>query len=229
MKNSNEGEDIVRKPTTCLSALALGIAGAISAAAPSFADPITYTLQFIGTGSLGSSSFMNVPVTLQFVGDTGNISNVSGFYVNELGTASVSVNGGAFEILTDPIAVYSNPSADLGPVTVGFTDLNSVDIIDDQGSAFTGYALGPTGPIVGGTLILGGASDIPTESGDLFNLTGVTYNDPNFPGSPTFATVPVPAPPIGRGLPVALAVSGLLLCARSRKRHRCRQRLAPLT
>jgi hypothetical protein len=225
VKNSNEGEDIVRKRTTFLPALVLGIAGAISATAPSLADPITYTMQFIGTGSLGSSSFTDAEVTLQFVGDTANIMNESGFYVNDVGTASVSVmgvNGGAFEIFTDPIAVYSNPSADLGTVTVGFTDLNSVDIVDDQSAAFTGYALGPTAPIVGGTLFLGGAVDIPTESGDLFNLTGATYDDPNFPGSPTFATVPVPAPPIGRGLPVALAVSGLLLCARLRKHHRCR-------
>ena len=122
-----------------LPALVLGIVVAISATSPSLADPITYTLQFIGTGTLGSSLFNNAEVTLQFVGDTDNIINVSGFYVNEMGTASVSVmgvNGGALVMFTDPIAVFSNPSADLGPVTVGFTDLNSVDIVDDQNSFF---------------------------------------------------------------------------------------------
>lgn len=202
-----------------LPALVLGIVVAISATSPSLADPITYTLQFIGTGTLGSSLFNNAEVTLQFVGDTDNIINVSGFYVNEMGTASVSVmgvNGGALVMFTDPIAVFSNPSADLGPVTVGFTDLNSVDIVDDQTPSFTGYALGPTAPIVGGILTLGG-SIYPTEGGD-FNLTGVTYDDPNFPGSPTFATVPVPIPepPIGRAFPNVLAIGIILIVAHRR-------------
>jgi hypothetical protein len=232
VKNSNEGEDIVRKPTTFSSAIALGVAGAISAATPSLADPITYTLQFIGTGSLGTSSFTDAQVTLQFVGDTSDITPVPGFgYVNgqDTGTASVSVagvNGGAFVMFTDTIVVLSNPVADLGPGTVGFLDLSSpTDIVDDTNTAvFADYALGPIGATVGGTLALGdsGAS-YPIEGGD-FSLTGVRYNDPNnFPDSPTFtATVAVPAPPIGRGLPMALAVGSLLLYARLPKRRRGR-------
>jgi hypothetical protein len=211
------------KPTMFLPALVLSIGGAISGVTSAVADPITYTLQFIGNGSLGASPFPDSQVTLQFVGDTANIVNTSGFYENSVGTASVSVNGGAFVMFTDPIEVFSNQNAALGPVTVGFTDLNTgnfFDIVDDTNPALTGYALGPVGPTVGGTLTLGG-SIYPTQGGD-FNLTGVTYGDPNFPGSPTFtATVAVPAPPMGRGFAVALAVGSLLVCARLRKRQRC--------
>ena len=42
----------MRKRSTFLPALALGVAGAISVATPSLADPITYTEQATASGSL---------------------------------------------------------------------------------------------------------------------------------------------------------------------------------
>jgi hypothetical protein len=204
----------MQKPTTFLPALALGVAGAISAAAPALADPITYTMQDTASGSLDGTSFTNATMTLTFVGDTDNITPPPPFYLNIPGTVTVSVsgvNGGAPEVFTpDSIAVYSDQNGVLGP-TVAFADSN-FDIIDDaNNSAFSTYTLGPIGPIIGADVANVGNANygFGLDGGGSLFVTGVTASDMIFT-----ATLTVPAPPIGRGLPVALAVGGLLLCMR---------------
>ena len=94
----------MRKSTMFLPALALGVAGTISAAAPSLAEPITYTMESIGTGCLGPSSvtlnclasptFKQADVTLTMVNDTNNIMFDSTFNQREIsGTVTLSISG----------------------------------------------------------------------------------------------------------------------------------------
>jgi hypothetical protein len=199
----------MRKPTMFLPALALGVAGAISAAAPAVADPITYTMEFIGTGSLGSSSFNQADVTLKMVNDTSNIIFDPILMLYEInGTATVSVSGvtSTPATFTDVMQVYTDSVNALG----GFFDANvGFDVVDLSSAAFSGYQLGAIGPITD-TAVLGlpGFTGFPTDAGNLITTglgDGTTSNA-------TFnATVAaVPAPPIGRGLSVALAVGGML-------------------
>jgi hypothetical protein len=243
VKNSNEGEDIVRKPTTCLPALALGIAGAISAAAPSFADPVTYTMQFLGTGCLGDAAitancaanptFTQANVTLTMANDTGNIippDLISPFYeINGTATVSVSgVNGGAPATFMDTMQFYTDSSG-----LVGFFDAfvnvvnGGLDIVDESSNAFSGYDLTAIGPTTDMAQPGGGAPPnfpgFELTSGDFFLLTGLgdgTSANATF----TATVVAVPAPPIGRGLSVALAVGGVLFGASSL----CQRRRPPI-
>jgi hypothetical protein len=208
----------MRKSTKFLPALSLGVAGAISAAAPALAAPITYTMQDTASGSLDGTSFTNSTLTLTFVGDTDNIdASMAPFYVNSPDlivtgttvTVSVSgVNGGAPVMFTpDSISVYSDQNGVLGP-TVAFEDSN-FDIIDDvNNSAFSTYTLGPIGPIIGAdNATVGNANyGFALEGGGLLFVTGATASDISFTATGPTA---VPAPPIGRGL--ALAVVGTLL------------------
>ena len=115
----------MRKPTMFLPALALGVAGAISAAAPSLAEPITYTMQFIADGCIGSSAitlncsasptFTQADVTLTMVNDIGNIVFDSTLMLYEInGTATVSVNGGAAATFMDQMQFYTDSSTIVG-------------------------------------------------------------------------------------------------------------------
>jgi hypothetical protein len=249
-KHSDERADIVRKPTTFLPALALGFAGAISAAAPSLADPITYELQFIGTGCLGGAAiiancvanppnpanptFTQANVTLTMVNDTGNIippDLTSPFYeINGTATVSVSgVNGGAPATFMDTMQFYTDSSS-----LVGFFDAfvnvanGGLDIVDESSNAFSGYDLTAIGPTTDMAQPGGGVPPnfpgFELTSGDFFLLTGL--GDGTSANATFTATVAaVPAPPIGRGLSVALAVGGVLFGASLCRR---RQRLIPL-
>src|SRR4051794_21230970 len=117
----------MRKPTTFVPALAMGVAGAISAAAPSLADPVTYTMEFIATGCIGSSSitqncvaspsFTRADVTVTMVNDTGNIvldSMLTPPLYEINGTATVSVNGGAAATFMDTMQFYTDSSSIVG-------------------------------------------------------------------------------------------------------------------
>jgi hypothetical protein len=110
--------------------------------------------------------------------------------------------------------VFSAQSAVLGSGTVGFHDAAvNLDILDDTSSSFATYALNTAiGPITGASTISSHRSGYPT-SGGAFILTSA--------GNATFtASVAVPAPPIGRGLSVLLAVCGVLAGARLLVRER---------
>lgn len=207
----------MRKATTFLPALALAVAGAISMAAPSLAFPITYTEEATASGSLGATAFTNGIVTLTMNNNTTNIMNVSGVYeINGTATLNVAaVIGGVPEMLnaqfTDTIQVFSAPNAALGNGTVGFSDPHvGFDILDDTSVAFKNYTLLVIGPTPG-TATLGGGT-FPTNSGN-FVLTSVAGPIATF-------TAAVPAPPIGRGLPVAV-LAVLLLGTKLSKRRRC--------
>jgi hypothetical protein len=225
----------MRKPKMFLPALALGVAGAISAAAPSLAEPITYTMDFIGTGCLGPSSvtlnctmptFSQVNVALTMVNDTGNImydtTQTPPLYeIN--GTATVSVNGGAPATFMDQMQFYTDSASILGLYDASVNPPFGLDIVDLFSSALGGYQLGGlTAPITDtAQLGLGQPTPFPgfeLTSGDFFLLTGLgtpTTSDATF----TATVAAVPAPPIGRGLSVALAVGGMLFGANLLRRR----------
>ena len=203
----------MRKATGFLPALTLGIAGAISGATSAFAFPITYTETVLGAGTLNGISFgspTSATVTLTFMGDTANIASLSGAFINDVGTASVSVssvNGGTPVnfLTTDNIGVHSAQGAALGSGTVGFADFGvGVDIVDHTSTAFAHYALGPIVPVIGGTATPGDPSfDFPVVGGGFFMLTNVVSSGV----SPTFFTIPAPAVPE----PSSVALLGVAL------------------
>jgi hypothetical protein len=230
----------MRKPTIFLPALALGVAGAISAAAPALAVPITYTMEFIGTGCLGSSSitqncstspsFTQADVKLTMVNDTGNIVLDSTqtpplYEIN--GTATVSVNGGAAATFMDQMQFYTDSSTIVGLFDGSVNLPFGLDVVDEfntsiSGFAFTGYQLGAIGPTTDAAQLgVGQPSNFPgfeLTSGDFFLLTGLG-NDTTSDATFTATVAAVPEPPIGRGLSVALAVGGTLFGANILRRR----------
>jgi hypothetical protein len=213
----------MRKATTFLPALALGIAGVTSGAASSFAGPITYTEQAVATGTLNGASFTMATVTLTMMNDTTNIIGLGSGLFEINGTATVSVAGGTPISFAHVMQVFSAQQAVLGP-TVGFFDTQAnspfgLDVLDDTNSAFATYALGPVGPIVG-TAALGNPVGFlfPLAGGGSFSLSGVGTGVGDATATFTAIVTAVPAPPIGRGLPVALALLFGALLQRRRRR-----------
>ena len=206
----------MRKPTTLLQALALGLAGAMLTTATSLAVPITYTLQATATGSLGGVAFTDADVLLTMNNDASNV--IGGPTLFEiLGTVTVSVNGAAPLTFTDSMEVFSAPN--LSTATVGFTDLTiGLDVLDDSSVSFQNYDLRtPIGPIFGNPAFSSLSQSFPTTGGALI-LTSVPDNTSTF----TATTVAVPAP---GGLPVVVAFVSVLFATKLLKRSRKRRHL----
>ena len=55
---------------------------AVGTLVPAYAAPITYTVQTIGTGRLGGSSFSDALVTVTFTGDTDDVQVVGPVFVS---------------------------------------------------------------------------------------------------------------------------------------------------
>jgi hypothetical protein len=233
----------MRKSTMFLPALALGAAGAISAAAPSLAEPITYTMEFIADGCIGSSAitlncsvsptFTRADISLTMVNDTNNIVFDSTLMLWEInGTATVSVNGGAAATFMDQMQFYTDSSTIVGIFDGSANPPFGLDIVDEfntamSGFAFTGYQLGPIGPTTDAAALGAGQPiNFPgyeLTSGDFFILNGL---GPTSDATFTATVAAVPAPPIGRGLSVALAIGGILFGSAKLLRRRFRN---PLT
>lgn len=186
----------MRKPARTLPALALGVAGVISTAAPSLAVPITYTETATASGILLGTMFSSAIVTLTMSNNTSNINTTQAPLYTITGTATVSVsgvNGGNPVDFTDMIQVFSDQNAVLGSGTVGFHDLTTgFDILDDSSAAFKTYALGPIGLVTGGTPTLGGtlcSVEFPVAGGE-FCLSTVTTSA----SSPAFLATTAPEP-----------------------------------
>jgi hypothetical protein len=182
----------MRRPVTFLPALALGAAGAISAAAPSLAVPITYTETATATGSLNGVAFTNATILLMMNNDTTNVTGTppgAPTLFENFGTATVSVNGGAAVTFTDPLIEVFSAQA-VSPATVGFSDVTrGLDILDDATVSFAGYALaGSIGPISGSPAPSSFNEVFPTTGGG-FLLTDVAFNTSTFTAT-TSTTVP---------------------------------------
>jgi PEP-CTERM motif len=184
------------KPAKSLTALFLGAAGAISAATPSLAVPITYTEQATATGSLGGVNFTDASVLLTMNNDTTNVTGGSTLFEN-LGIATVSVNGGIPVTFTDPlIEVFSAqaPSPPGFPATVGFADVTRMlDILDAASVSFATYDLKTSiGPISGSPAPTSFNEAFSTTGGD-FILTSVSGGTSTFTATATSTAAPEPA------------------------------------
>ncbi len=120
-----------------LTLLLLGVGQAL-------ASPITYTEKATASGTIGSSSFLNVLITITMLGDTANVTGGAGFFTNSIGTMTIDIAGIGLATFTDSIYVFSNqgyPAAGMADTTAGGSILDTVD------SAFTTYdlttAIGP--------------------------------------------------------------------------------------
>jgi hypothetical protein len=138
--------------------------GVLCAAAPSQANPITYAVSAIASGTLGGSAFTNALVTVTLVGDTSAVfqplpADLPQLFANP-GTATVTVAGLGTATLNDP----SGYAAVAFPVIPGEIPLPSVgiwegfDLIASTGTAIlgvgddslAGYDLkSPLGPLAG--------------------------------------------------------------------------------
>jgi hypothetical protein len=210
-----------------LPVVALGAAGAIAMAAPALAVPITYTMQFIGTGCVGSAAFTascatnpnptftSANVTLTMNNDTNNIvfDPVAGLYeIN--GTATVSVNGGASATFMDQMQFYTDGVGLVGLFDGSVNTPFGLDIVDELSNGFSGYQLGTIAPTTD-TVLLGVGQPTPFSgfeltSGNFFILTGLGATAT----LTATATIPaIPEPPIGRALSIAVAAGGILFGA----------------
>jgi hypothetical protein len=219
------------KPGRILLALAIGLAGAITAT-PSLAFPITYAGQAMGSGCLGNvtkpggslscgpgTTFTDALVTITLTADTTNVISPSlGLYENIIpgGTAIVMVAGLGSATLTDSVAVFSNQNP--SPAVAGFADLGfspPLDIMDTGNTTFAAYDLKSIiGPISGSPAFVSPSQIFPTSDGG-FAWTSI-------PASSTFAAVvvSVPAPRIDRGFPAFVAVVVFGVELRKRKLNR---------
>jgi hypothetical protein len=206
-----EGGDAMRKSIGFLSALGLVVTSTIIAGSPAFAVPITYTEEATATGSLGGTPFSGT-VLLTMDNDTTNVAG-GPVFVN-IGTVTLDVAGFAPATFTDATQAVSNQTDADG----GFGDnTENLAILFTSSNSFSTYDLKSAfGPVLGPAAFNPGAS-FPTTDG-LFVLDSV-------PNSVTFTatTAAVPAPLIGRGLPIFLVVGGVLfgvkLLERSGKRR----------
>jgi hypothetical protein len=204
----------MRKPTTFLPALALGVAGAISAATPSVASPITYTETVTGAnGCLGAvtagvcpggDAFTNATVTLTMMNDTSNVMGTSGLFFNvETSTPlTLNVTGFPTETFTDTTQAQVNQNTSTISPNAGFGD-NGVGraILSTMNASFNTYGL--NGPIdLSGAAEINAGTAFPTTD-ELFFLNTVT-------GSATFTATlsPVPLPTVPEPASLALLLVG---------------------
>jgi hypothetical protein len=159
--------------STIVAVLALSVAR-LSA----HADVITYTLSGDFSGSLGATTFTDTATTFTFVADTADIQSVGfGFYVNEVGTGTVTIDGvGSATFLSSEFGVLGSFES------AGFIDLGTgfaVGIFDpaladyDLTASFSDTAFfvdgnsgvaGPESTTLGDLVITGGDFQSPTTT-----------------------------------------------------------------
>lgn len=151
------------------------------------AEPITYTEQQTGSGSLGSTSFTNALVTIVLTGDTTAITGGSGFFSDVGTSATVTVSGIGTANFTDPMQVFDNQSTP----AAGICDkaLGCEDVLDTVNSAFSAYTLAAAiGPLSGNPL--GNPfQSFPTTLGAFILTSSDDATNPS-----TFIATPVPEP-----------------------------------
>jgi hypothetical protein len=143
---------------------------------------ITYTETFKGTGSLGTSTFMDAMVTLTGTGDTANVTGTA-FIVNPL-TATVKVAGvGTANFTTGTIGVLDEPGSGLAGFESGITE--GIFVVD---SSFASYGLTTAiGPVTNDLVFGAFGATFSTDQGN-FQIT-------NFTSQGTFtATLGTPEP-----------------------------------
>lgn len=201
------------KPIRIFPVLALALAGAVMAASPAFAVPITYTEQATATIHLGGVVFTNASIVLTMRNDTANVTpGQSPFSFINTGTATVSVNGSLAVTFSNPISVivdHNNPGAAF------FDFVRGGDILFVSNTLFAAYGLTTSiGPIFGRSF-LNLFVDYPTSAGP-FIVFSILNNTATFTATTASA---VPEPP---SLPALAAALGLLALVLRTLRRRAR-------
>jgi PEP-CTERM motif len=191
-------------------AVVLSIASIFIAASPSFGAPITYTEQATASGSLNGVSFTDATVLLTMNNSTTNVTTGGpGLFFN-VGTVTLSIDGGPAVTFTDPTHVFSDQGP---PAGAGFKDVSrSEDMLDTGSASFATYDLTTSiGPIVGSSVINDGLS-FPTTGG-AFVLTSA--------GEATFtaATNAIPEPSTWAMMLIGFAGLGYVGYRRARAAH----------
>ncbi len=180
----------------------------LGALASAYAGEMTYTIQAYGTGSLGTDTFINQPITIVATGDSGEvISAVSGIYdlllfpgaatigIDGIGTATLNISSASvFADQTDQVAGFRNGSNDV--LHIPNARLSSYDLSTPIGP-LAGPAYGPITTLSTSTGLLNLQSFAPTPYG-------------------TFTAAPAPEPPSAALSGLSL---GLVLIAVSRQRR----------
>jgi len=113
--------------------------------------PVTYTEQAVASGTLGGQTFTNALLTLELVGDTGNVTGSSDFFTNTSGLFTVSVSGIGTATFTDTMEVFDNQT--FTTPAAGFAGEGG-SVLDTFNTAFALYNLmTPIGPTSGTSFI----------------------------------------------------------------------------
>jgi hypothetical protein len=184
----------------------IGIAGLMAAGAellvvsPALAIPITYTEADTANGSLNGVIFNNANIVLTMSSNTTTVNGPT-----NVGTLTLSINGGASVTFTDPTFAFAVDTASPPGGAAGFTDKGAIpdDILDVSNGSFATYNLATAiGPLTGPTTF-NADTPFPTTGGS-FILTAVGSTG-------TFtATTAVPEPSPLALLTLALVVLGFL-------------------
>ena len=113
------------------------------------ATPVLYTDSATASGTIGSTTFTNQLVTVNFRGDTTGVAGGAGFYTNTAGMGYLTIDNGANIAFTDSIEFFDNQSYN-GSAAAGLDDLTNgsigsiLDTFDKAFMTYTGTtAIGP--------------------------------------------------------------------------------------
>ena len=151
------------------------------------AAPITYMLTSAGSGTLGGSSFTNATVMVTLTCDTSGVTagtgSQAGYLVNS-GTATVTVSGVGTATFTDPVEIVSTYNSifdGVNAVLIG-DSVSGTGILLQEGTVFSGYQLGPLGPVTGSGGVASGSSMtpvFPTTAGNFTWAIGQAFGNLN--------------------------------------------------
>jgi hypothetical protein len=187
----------MRKATGFLPALALGVAGAISATTPSLATPITYTEIATGaSGFLGTTAFTGATVTLTMTNNTTNVTSPPppppGIFDNLQQASSPlmlsisTIGTTTFTDMTQAAVNQAVPDAGFGDITTNRA------ILFTKNAAFSTYDLKSAIASVSGTAIINSTPPLSYQTADgTFTLSSVT--SVSFAAATTSTVVPEPA------------------------------------
>jgi len=147
-------------------------------AATASADPIIYTFNGTGSGTVGTSNFFRQPITITVLGNTENVINaMAGIFVNASLNTSIDIPGIAPIRVEDLTNMFSNSTPNSAGIGIGDSTLhlalfglipaNSYNLTSDFGPLFNANPVAATEFV-----------NVATSEGtlDMTSWTNVTFN-----------------------------------------------------